>query len=300
MEDRKRAFVQGASVLPVSLRKGILEAEEVMERGEEIRLRVGRPVCVVLPDGERSVGDEAVTPAHLEQLLEIASCASVHSVLEQLREGFLTVAGGHRIGFCGTAVMDRGEVKGMRELSSACIRIARQFPGIARPVVPSLLEEGALENTLIAAPPGGGKTSLLRDLIRCISSGEGTQPMRVGVVDERGELGAVCRGRTSFDLGPRTDVLYGYPKARGLMMLLRGMNPRVLAMDEVTAPDDVEALITAAGCGVALLASIHANGPEDLKRRPVYRMLLEEHIFHRLVTIQGRGEKRVYTTEVLR
>ena len=124
--------------------------------------------------------------------------------------------------------------------------------------------------------------------------------MRVGVADERGELGAVCRGSPLFDLGPRTDVLYGCPKAQGLMMLLRGMNPQVLAMDEVTAPDDVEALTTAAGCGVALLASIHANGLEDLKLRPVYRVLLEEKIFHRLVTIRGRGWDRVYATEVLR
>lgn len=301
MEGGKAAFVQGVGALPVSLRNVVLmSGDKVLERGEEIRLRVGQPISVVMPEGELRVGDEVVTPAHLEQVLEIASCASVHSVLEQIREGFLTIPGGHRIGFCGTVVMDGGRVKGLRELSSASVRIARQFSGIARPVVASLLEEGVLKNTLIAAPPGGGKTSLLRDLIRCISSGEGTRPMRVGVADERGELGAMCRGSPLFDLGPRTDVLYGCQKAQGLMMLLRGMNPQVLAMDEVSAPGDVEALTTAAGCGVVLLASIHANGLEDLMRRPVYRALLEEHIFYNLVTIRGRGRDRVYTTEVLR
>ena len=301
MAVRDQGYLQAVEVLPGVLRKLAVDAEtELRCEAEEIRLRVGQPVSIVLPCGERRVGNEVVTPGHLEQVLQIASRASVHSVLEQLKEGFLTVSGGHRIGLCGTVMVDGERVKGFRELSSASIRIARQFPGIAHPVMPSLMENGFLQSTLIAAPPGGGKTSFLRDLIRCISEGEGGNPLRVGVTDERGELGAMYRGNPVFDLGPRTDVLYGCPKDQGMMMLLRGMNPQVLAVDEVTAPKDVGAITTAAGCGVVLLASVHANGAEDLKRRPLYRMLLEEHVFTRLVTIQGRGRDRVYTTEVLR
>ncbi len=144
---------------------------------------------------------------------------------------------------------------------------------------------GKVRSTLILSPPGRGKTTLLRDLIRCISDGEGVPPLRVGVADERRELAALWEGVPQLDVGGRTDVMDGCPKAEGLLMLLRGMNPQVLAADEVTAPADVAAMETAAGCGTALLATAHAGGLEDLGRRPLYRRLMELGIFQRIVEI---------------
>ena len=178
--------------------------------------------------------------------------------------------------------------------------MARQAVGAARPVSDRLVRrEGTLYSTLILAPPGAGKTTLLRDLIRAASDGEGMAPQRVGVADERGEIAALFDGVPQLDVGPRTDVMEGCPKAWGLMTLLRGMNPQVLAVDEITAPEDVAALVSAAGCGVTLLATAHGAGREDLSRRKLYRGLLEEGVFRRLVRIRREAGRRIYKVEVL-
>ena len=292
-----REFEQAAAVLPPELRQQALAlpAQE-RERAEELRLRCGWPMAAVFPEGEIPLGGRKIVTQDLELLLEIASRASVHAVLSQLREGYLTIEGGHRLGLCGTAVLENGQMRNLRSLSSVSIRIARQHPGAALPLLSGLMEGGRLCSTLIAAPPGMGKTTLLRDLVRCISDGEGTPPLRVGLADERGEVAALYGGVPQLCVGRRTDVIEGCPKAQGAMLLLRAMNPQVLAMDEITAPEDVAALLTAAGCGAVLLATAHGEG-DELTRRPLYRTMLEERIFQRVVSIQRTEQGRSYTVD---
>ena len=292
-----REFEQAAAVLPPELRQQALAlpAQE-RERAEELRLRCGWPMAAVFPEGEVPLGGRKIVTQDLELLLEIASRASVHAVLSQLREGYLTIEGGHRLGLCGTAVLENGQMRNLRSLSSVSIRIARQHPGAALPLLSGLMEGGRLCSTLIAAPPGMGKTTLLRDLVRCISDGEGTPPLRVGLADERGEVAALYGGVPQLRVGRRTDVIEGCPKAQGAMLLLRAMNPQVLAMDEITAPEDVAALLTAAGCGAVLLATAHGEG-DELTRRPLYRTMLEERIFQRVVSIQRTEQGRSYTVD---
>lgn len=297
MEER---FRQAAALLPPSIRESLETLpEETCRRAEEIRLRAGRPPALVLPEGEREVGERPVRPEELDLVLEIATRASAHTAAEQVRHGFFTVPGGHRIGLCGTAVCRDGVVHGLRRLSSLAIRIAREVPGAANSVLDRLWEEGELQSTLILSPPGWGKTTLLRDLIRAVSDGDGCPAQRVGVADERGELAGMYGGLLQFDLGRRTDVLDGCPKGTGLLMLLRGMGPQVLAADEITDPEDVDALVGAAGCGVALLATAHGRSRADLERRPVYRALLAEGIFRRLVLIDLSDGARRYRVEAL-
>ena len=294
------AFRQAAAALPLRLRQLALSLSlEEQGRAEELRLRAGRPMSAVLPEGERPLRGGPVTGAELEQLVEIASRASLHAVLSQICQGYLTMEGGHRLGLCGTAVMREGAIHGLRQLSSANLRIARQVKGAAESLLPRLCSNGRLESTLILAPPGLGKTTLLRDLIRLVSDGTGCLPLRVSVADERGEIAALWNGRPQLAVGRRTDVLESCPKAQGLMMLLRAMNPQILAADEITAPEDVRALVTAAGCGTALLATAHGRDREDLTRRPLYRELMEARVFRRLVYIRPQQGARRYEVEGL-
>lgn len=294
------AYEQAVQALPVRLQKLALElSRERRGQVEELRLRAGQPMTALFPQGEQTLGDRPVESRELEQLLEIASRASIHAVLDQLRRGYLTIEGGHRIGLCGTAVMERGEIRTLRQLSSASIRIARQVKGACAPVLDRLCPGGRLEDTLILSPPGMGKTTLLRDLIRAVSRGEGCLPQRVSLADERGEVAALWGGVPQLEVGPRTDIVEGCPKDQGLMLLLRAMNPQVLAVDEITAPQDVAALEMAAGCGVTLLATAHGQGLADLRRRPLYRGMLEKKLFRRCVLIEREGTERRYRVEEL-
>lgn len=256
-------------------------------------------MTVLLPSGECPLGGEPVSERDLREVLERASQASAHTVLEQVRSGFVTLRGGHRIGLCGTASRKDGEVTSLRYLSSLSIRVARAVEGQAGELLTELTENGAFLSTLILGPPGSGKTTLLRELIRTLSDGHGIRPHRVGVADERGEIAALWQGKAQFRVGRQTDILDGCPKAEGLSILLRGMNPQVLAVDEITRPADADAIIEAAGCGAALLATAHGGSIADLKRRPVYRALLSEGIFRRVVVLDQRDGKRTARVEVL-
>lgn len=288
--DGKR-YLQAAALLPPHLRRQAGQVDKADQAAaEELRLRSGWPMTVVCPRGEfQAPGEEPVTPEDLALVLEIATRASAHTALERLRDGFFTVQGGHRIGICGSAVVKEGAVYNLRQLSSLAIRIAHEVPGAAAGVVDRLWEGARFQSTLILSPPGGGKTTLLRDLIRRLSDGEGHPPLRVGVADERGELAALWNGVPQLQVGRHTDVMDGCPKGAGLLMLLRGMNPQVLAADEITAPEDCAALLAAANCGVSLVCTAHAADLADLERRPLYRPLLENHCFQKLVVLT-RGE----------
>lgn len=291
-------FYEAASLLPYELKEAaerLTGPEKAL--AEEFRLRAGRAPMVSGPMGEYPFpGTEnmSIQTSDLALLLEVASQASAHTVLDRVRSGFVTVRGGHRVGLCGSAVVKVGEVRNLRLISSAAIRIAREVPGAAAQVLPALLEEGALQSTLILSPPGAGKTTLLRDLVRCVSDGVGVAPLRVGLADERGEVAAMYNGIPQTDVGGRTDVMDGCPKSEALMMLLRGMNPQVLSADEVTAAEDIEALEEASGCGVRLLCTAHGGGIADLWRRPLYRRLMELGLFQRAVLIRLEGGVRHY------
>ena len=296
-------FDDAVRLLPPDLRERARKLSRTdRAMAEEIRIRVGRCMTVLLPEGERRLGAEIITVQDIERLMDIATQASMHTAMVSLKNGYITVRGGCRIGICGTAILKNGEISGIRDISSLSIRIAKQIRGAADSVINEIVINGSIKSTLIISPPGGGKTTLLRDIVRIISDGDkqnGLPPMRTAVADERGEIGAILNGMPQMDIGEHTDVLEGCPKAKGAIMLVRAMNPQVLAMDEITAPEDIDAVLCASNCGVKLIATVHGDSVEDIKRKPLYTMLLKQGVFEKAITIKGKSRYRTYeVTEI--
>lgn len=294
------SYETAAAILPNRLRKLAMALPDDQKAvAEELRLRAGRPMTVLLQNREVPL-NAVVDPAELDTLCDLATEFSRYAAAETLREGFVPVRGGFRLGLCGTAVMKNGLNTNLKNLSSAVIRIARERKGVGEAVTPRLFRDGVFQSTLILSPPGGGKTTLLRDMVRCLSDGTtGTPPQRVSLIDERGEVAVMYRGEPQMDVGSRTDVLDACPKALGIPIVLRAMNPQVIAVDEITARADLRAAVMAAGCGVGLLATIHAADVSELLQRPLYRELLAEGVFRQVVCITSTEEGRTYRVEEL-
>ena len=295
-------YEQAAHLLPVRWQRIALRLPDWQkEQAEELRLRAGHPMTVLLPQGEYGLGEDAVvTQGDLELLCDTVTGYSRYAAAETMARGYITAKGGFRIGLCGTAVMQEGRSINLRGLSSACIRIARELPGIADDLMPQLLQEGVFCSTLLIAPPGAGKTTLLRDLVRCLSDGMDTLPAhRVSLVDERGEVAVMVQGIAQMEVGCHTDVLDGCPKAVAIPMLLRSANPQIIAVDEITQSEDILAMEEAAHCGVRFLATIHADSAADLHKRPLLRKLLRAGIFEKAVCIHLADRQRHYEVEVL-
>lgn len=258
---------------------------------EELRLRAGRRATALVKGVETPISDALVGSDDLNCVVERATSASVHTAQSSIAKGFINCSGGIRIGLCGTGVIDRGEVRGMRAISSLAIRIPHEIRGCGQAVIDRLAASSG--NVLILSPPGYGKTTFLRECIRQMSDAG----QRVSVADERGELAAVYRGIPQFDLGKSSDVMSDVPKAQAVMMLLRAMNPQVIAMDEISSPEDIGAAETASGCGVRIIATAHAAGRLELQVRPIYKKLLEHGMFGSLIVIKSCCGVRSYSYE---
>ena len=241
------------------------------DRLRELRLRLGDRPEYILPD-RRCQGRDPVTRQTLDYCVNAASRYSPWAAATAA-QGYITAPGGHRIGLCGEAVCQEGKITGIGEITSLCLRVARDFPGIGRGWTM------ARGSTLILAPPGWGKTTLLRDICRQIGERE-----TICVMDQRRELFP-----QGFSRGKRVDVLSGCPKGPGMEMVLRTMTPQWIAVDEITAREDTRALCQAAFCGVKLLATAHGREGADLCRRGIYRPLVELGIFDSLL-ILGRDK----------
>ena len=262
------AWKELLSILPLWCRADVDELGR--DTLQEIRLRLG-----LVPELVRSNGPVKLKrPVSADDLSYIVNTASRYSpwAAATAAQGYITAPGGHRIGLCGQAVVQSEQMTGMRQVRSLCVRVARDFPGIAHKL------QHISGSVLIIGKPGSGKTTLLRDLIRMRSD---TNQGSIAVVDERGELFP-----NGFAAGFRTDILTGCPKEQGIESLLRAMSPGTIAMDEVTSERDGQSLLKAGWCGVQLLATAHASCKADLYARPVYRPLVSSHLFDTLVTLQ--------------
>lgn len=267
------AWQEYLKLLPAWLRK------EVDAHGEdhlqELRLRAGQAPVLIMNHTSVTL-ERAIAGEDISYVINAASQYSPWAAAT-ISKGYITATGGHRIGICGDAVIHNGVVTGIRTPTSLCIRVARDFPGIARDTVKY---SGSI---LIIGPPCSGKTTLLRDLIRQRSEkGAGS----VAVMDERGEIFPTINGTSCYPSGKHTDILTGCSKQQGIDMLLRTMGPSCIAVDEITEETDCRALLNAGWSGVTLLATAHAASKSDLYSRPIYRPLITNHLFDTLLILR--------------
>ena len=277
---------------------------------QEIRLRAGRPVILhsggrehfLTAQGEPTGSlSQAYCAAEreLEEILEHICHYSPYAFEEELRRGFVTVAGGHRVGVAGQAVLEPdGRIRTFKNISYLNVRVSHEVKGAADGVLPDMYGGGSLKRALIISPPGCGKTTLLRDLVRQISDGNVYGPgMTVGVVDERSELAGSFLGKAQNDMGIRTDVLDGCPKELGMLLLLRSMSPQVIAIDELGGDGELAALRQSAVCGCKVLATVHGEDRQDVEYRFGMAADLWERLFDRFLVL-GRERGRYVVRQV--
>lgn len=303
---------QIVNILPERIRKWMTQIELNYEILQEIRIRINQELTLEYDGQEltlREVGKIdrnkkntqpiripflKVEEKDIKEMIAYISQYSLYAYEQEVQQGYITIEGGHRVGFVGKAIIEQGKIKNIKYISSINIRVSHEKLDCSSRILPYLLDEqlGEWHHTLIISPPRCGKTTILRDIIRNISEGGARyceekymSGRTVGVVDERSELAGCYHGIAQNQLGRRTDVLDACPKSLGMMLLVRSMSPQVIAVDEIGTKEDVQAVEYVMYCGCKIIASVHGRTLEEIKKKPVFQELLEKNIFERYVVL---------------
>ncbi len=276
----------------------------------ELRLRVHRPWMVRLHNKEYFISESGhminqekqayvITEQDIRETIEFVSNYSLYAFEDEVKHGYITVNGGHRVGLAGKVIVENGQVKTIRNISCINIRITHEIKGCANEVMPYLIQDKTVFHTLIISPPRCGKTTLLRDIVRQVSNGwKDFNGLSVGVVDERSEIGGCYRGVPQNDIGIRTDILDGCPKKEGMLMLLRSMSPDVIVVDEIGSREDIQAIDYIINAGCKIICTVHGGTLKEIQQKPVLENLLRKDTLQRFIILEnslGIGDvKKIY------
>lgn len=274
--------------LPLNIRKFIIEKENI----EEIRLRSNKPLALKIGQEMRMI-EHIVSQQEIMQSFERICENSVYSYRRQICDGYITIRGGNRVGIVGSAVVDNEKVININYISSLNFRIAKQRIGCSNKIIKDIIDfkNNNIYNTLIVSPPGCGKTTLLRDIVRNVSDGINTIGFKgktVGVVDERGEIAAMYKGIPQNDIGVRTDVIDNMPKPEAMRMLVRSMSPDIIACDEIGSLEDVKAIDYAMYSGVKGIFTAHGKDIDEINKNSEISILLKKNVFERIILLNPR------------
>lgn len=273
-------------VLPIFLSEK-LEKNYDIEKLQEIRLSINKPP-IINYNNQEIIEDGILKKEDIDLMMKKISNHSLYAYEEEIKNGYITMAGGHRIGLCGEAVLSNEDIKSIKNISSLVVRINKEVKGCSKKVLPFISTKEKIKNTLIISPPKCGKTTMLRDLTREISNGSiYTQGKKTVVIDERSEIGACLMGVPQLDLGLRTSVIDACPKSRGIMMAIRTLSPEVVICDEIGLKKDIEAIINALNCGISLVTSIHGYDIRDYENRMVFKDAIENQVFDIIIILSS-------------
>ena len=277
-------------VLPVKIANEV-KSFLLKDSIQEIRIKVNKPVIINLSSKE-VILNSIVTLDDIKQILVRVSNYSLYAYEEEIKQGYITIKGGHRIGIAGECVLSQGEVRTIRNISSLNIRICREVKGCSNEVMKFITENNRVFNTLIVSPPKCGKTTILRDIARNISNGMPINSLmgkKVSIIDERSEIASCFNGVPQLDVGIRSDILDNCLKKDGMIMAIRSLSPDILICDEIGTEGDMEALNMAFNSGVNIIVSIHGYSIEDIYRRRIFKDLLENSILDRIIVLSNKN-----------
>ncbi|AWZ48256.1 stage III sporulation protein AA [Clostridiaceae bacterium 14S0207] len=276
------------NILPQIIKKE-LDKDSELPSIQEIRMKIGKTL-IYIKDLKETVSSYVVKKEDLAYVIQKISNYSIYAFEEELKQGYITVQGGHRVGICGACVVEENKIKTIKDIGSINIRISKDIEGCSRSILKYIVSKEKLYNTIIISPPKCGKTTLIRDIGRNISNGIKEQQVRgrnVCIIDERSEIAACYKGVPQMNVGLRTDVLDNCPKSYGIMMAIRSMAPEVVICDEIGTYEDMKNIVMALNCGVGIIATIHGNDIEDLFKRPVFKEVVENKVFQRAIVLNN-------------